>query len=763
MESPARVTMERSPPASSEAALGDGSGISPAVLAREAYALIRRHRPAFLAALLLVYGWGLLYYYSRQPIYEARASVLVHGTAETLSGKVVDTQDLLQGYLPTHTRLITSTIVLKRACEKLNARRGQDQTRLSPEALAGSLTVTWQKDTEILDIIYRTTQRKLAAGAVEAVVGAYMEVVNETHRTTSKDILQILTQQKEDLDRQISAKESQLLALQKSQGVLAVSENHGNLALSRVSALNQALTQTRVRKLELQSRYDAVLAARARGRGVDLLPARPGITPTAEPEVAGPGAEDARSSGLRRELLQDQLELQRLKGVYGPNHPRIKILDERVRLVRERAEQLDRESAAKTRTKAELAARARRQSEATALAALADELREAQDLERSLSDQFEKDKSQAVDFTRHQAPLGALETDLEQLRKVYDAIIDRIRQVNLGGDYGVITTQLIEPPCEPQEPIFPNLRKILQLCTFLGLTFGVAICYAFDRWHTSYRGPEDIALHLALPVVGHIPELPRSSAGVGELWLQDPSRSRSVEAEAFRNLRTALLLRSHPPRKLAITSCGTGDGKTLILANLAIAYAHLGMRTLLIDGDLRRPRLQHIFKLAEGPGLADFLQQPTSEPEYLERNIRQTALQHLDVLPSGTRSANPGELLTGTNLGALFSWAEQRYQRILCDVSPILAVSDCALLGRWLDGILLVVRGDRNDRIQAARARDLLRSMNCPVIGVVVNRLQPRSAYGYTYYQSYHSSFYVRSTDDRPGEGAAGGPAEKAA
>jgi polysaccharide biosynthesis transport protein len=721
-----------------------------------AFALVGRHKACFAATLVLVYGWGTLYYYSRQPLYEARASVLVHATGETLSGKLVDNQDyLLQAYLPTHLRLITSSVVLKRAVDKLKQTDVPNLTSLSAEALAGSLSVSLQKDTEILDITYRTTSPHGAARIVESVVAAYMDVVNETHRNTARDILQILTQQKKDLDQQINAKEAQLLALQKSHGVVETGENRGNLALSRVSALNQALSQTRVRRLELQTRYDAVLAARARGQASDPTLDRLGAPRAPDLGPVRPGTESSESSNLQRELLQDQLELERLRSVYGSKHPKIRLLEERMSVVSALAERADKEAARKMRAELELAAQARRRSEAGALQALADELQEMKGLERNLGEQFEMEKALAADFTSHQAPLAALQIDLEQLHKVYDAVIDRIRQIHLEGGYSVLATQLIEPPREPQGPVFPNLIKIMQFCTFLGLFLGLAVCYIFDRWHLRYHSPEDIALHLGLPVLGHIPVLARTSGHKVELWLQHPSHSQSMEAEAFRSLRTALLLCGKPPTKLAITSCGTGDGKTLIVTNLAIAYAQMGMRTLLIDADLRRPRLQRLFDLKEGSGLADLLQQPALQPESVEQSIRQTPLQHLDVLPSGTRTSNPGELLASGNLGAIFSWAERHYQRILCDVSPILAVSDCALLGRWLDGVLLVVGGDQNDRVQTARARALLRSMNCPVTGVIVNRVRSRSAYGYAYYPGYYASFAARSQGGSPDTEAA--------
>jgi len=138
-------------------------------------------------------------------------------------------------------------------------------------------------------------------------------------------------------------------------------------------------------------------------------------------------------------------------------------------------------------------------------------------------------------------------------------------------------------------------------------------------------------------------------------------------------------------------------------------------------------------------------------------------VRHLDVLPGGSRSSNPGELLASANLAEVFSWAEQRYERILCDVSPILAVADCALLGRWLDGILLVVGADESDRVRTARARDLLRSMKCPLVGVVVNRLHARSAYGYSYCQSYSSPVPLQPERLSPGTAENAAPFDKAA
>jgi capsular exopolysaccharide synthesis family protein len=355
----------------------------------------------------------------------------------------------------------------------------------------------------------------------------------------------------------------------------------------------------------------------------------------------------------------------------------------------------------------------------------------------------------ALQFNARRAPFVALEIELKRLRSFYETINLRIRQLNLGGDVGAITTQILEPPQEPTQPVFPNLKKIGLISTILGMFLGLALCYGFEWWDTGYRGPEDIAQHLGLPVVGHIPEIRHGHADVVLERLME-GNTRSAEAEAFRTLRTALMLSTPVPRKFSITSPVPGDGKTLIGANLAISFAKSGLRTLLIDGDLRRSRMHQIFELSGEPGLSHLLQQDGLMDRHLWAAICATKIHKLDVLPTGPNPPlNPAELLSGESFAKIIAWAESRYDRIICDSPPILAVSDCALIGRLLDGALLVIHVDKNDRVIASRARDALRSMNCPLLGVIINGLRAGSTYGYGYYHKPGYYGYDSSPDEK--------------
>jgi capsular exopolysaccharide synthesis family protein len=727
-----------SPPEGTQ--LAESVGASTAAILKQTMALVRRRRGLFIAGLFVVYTLGGIYYASRDFVYEARASILVHPLGDALSGR----SDEGQNFMPTHIRLVTTTAVLDRAIEKMKLKdqeleESHDWPGVDP--LAESLKVTSQKDTEILEIAYRTKNKSSAVPILEAVVGAYLDFVNETHRSTSRDILQILTQQKDELDKQLREKESALLALQEKEGILTTEDEKNNVAMMRVRSVNDSLTQARVRRLELEARAQALKLAIERKEPVDAFLIR--YLDRMGPDlIAGSlGLHQNTQNFLfqqdivRRSIVADQLDLQRLTNIYGPKHPKVQMLEEKIRLTSQ--------SLTPEKMTPELKSLNQKELQDLAMLLIESDIKEAKNLEEDLRRQCEVEKAVALEANARHAPFVALEMDLSRLRNFYDTVNLRIRQVNLGGDAGAVTTQVIEPPLEPQSPVSPDLRKVTLACTILGVLFGLALCYLFEWWDTGYRGPEDIVQHLNLQVVGHVPRMTASKEGMALELIMDHT-PRSIEAEAFRTMRTAMMLCDSPPRKFTITSPEPGDGKTLILTNLAIAFAKSGLRVLLVDCDLRRPRLRELFELPRSPGLSKLLQDPDFKEEDLQKSIEQTKVSNMDILPSGSNPPNPTELLTGTRFGQILDWADSRYDRILCDAPPILAVSDCALIGRRLDGAFLVIRADKNDRVMARRARDTLHAMNCNVLGAIVNSLFTGDTYGYAYYRksSYYSKYH---------------------
>lgn len=723
----------------------DSLGVSTAGILKDALLIIRRRKGLLLAGVGVAFLLGTIYFLSRDTVYETRSSILVHPLGDALSGR----NDERANFMPTHIRLVTGKAVVERAVERLKMSRPDRADWPMPDGLADSLKATSQKDTEILEIAYRTKDKGDAVPVLETVVGAYLDFVNETHRSTSRDILQILTQQKDELDRQLRAKEKELLTLQESGDVLSSEDDKNNVALARFASINNAFTQASMRRLELEARHQALKKTIARGESIDAYLIRDldriGRETVAQCLGLRLDSEnyEFHQSAERRAIANDQLELQQLSAVLGPNHPRLLLLQERIRLASQsmRNERLTPEQKVKNQ----------QALQNLALLLLESDIKETKIVETDLKNQCQIEKVAAVEFSAKRAPYVALEMELKRLRGFYDTLNLRIRQVDLGGDAGAISTQVIEPAQEPTSPVEPNWRKIALVCTLMGLLFGVSLCYLFEWWDTSYRGPEDIAQHLGLAVFGHVPRMTQQQEGnVFELVME--RAPQSAAAEAFRTVRTALMLSDAPPKKFTITSPEPGDGKTLVLTNLAVAFAKSGLRVLLIDADLRRPRLREIFQLPRSPGLSDLLQRAQVSEVDVIGSIQKTQVTNLDLLHSGVNPANPTELMTSDRFHTILAWAENHYDRILCDTPPILAVSDCALIGRQLDGAFLLIRADKNDRLMAARARNALRAMNCNVLGVIVNSLVSGDAYGYMYYRksSHYSSYYQQNSEAAP-------------
>ncbi len=204
-------------------------------------------------------------------------------------------------------------------------------------------------------------------------------------------------------------------------------------------------------------------------------------------------------------------------------------------------------------------------------------------------------------------------------------------------------------------------------------------------------------------------------------------------------------------RRLVLSSSEPGDGKTTVSANLGMVFAQSGKRTLLIDADMRRPGLSALLDLRGQRGLSSVLRDSAALDESLQANLHVAVVPNLDVLASGPRPRNPAELLTGDRFSELVSWADENYDQILID-SPPAIVSDAAIIGRLTDGVVLVVRPEKNRRRTVLRAAEGLAALGTRVLGVVVNRLvdenrEDYTGYGYGYGYGYSYRYGAEGHD----------------
>lgn len=266
---------------------------------------------------------------------------------------------------------------------------------------------------------------------------------------------------------------------------------------------------------------------------------------------------------------------------------------------------------------------------------------------------------------------------------------------------------------------------------------GHELVYVLDILDDRFRSVEEMQAQLRAPVLAMVRQL-KMIGQPGAESLQVHAQPDAAESEAFRTLRTALSLTEPPPSRLVISSAEPGDGKTTVLANLAVSFAQSAKRTLLIDADLRRPGLTGLLDLKGREGLSNLIRGHRDVAELAASCVRPSGIEDLDVLPSGPRPPNPAELLASPRFMDLLAWAEAVYDRVLIDSPPALAASDTAIIGRLVDGVVLVVQPEKNRRRLVMRAAESLTGLKIQLVGVVINRLaSPKDGGYYGYHDGY--------------------------
>jgi len=323
----------------------------------------------------------------------------------------------------------------------------------------------------------------------------------------------------------------------------------------------------------------------------------------------------------------------------------------------------------------------------------------------------------------------------DELRKDFQKA--RMAEAVEAGDVDVVDLADV-----PYAPVLTASAVKLALGVLLGLMLGLIFAYLLEALNTSIRRPEDLEAVLHVPGLAVIPRITGGSAGRRSRLrallgsgkkgreeagsLMSGAQTFSIGIEAFRNLRTSLIWSDggESLKSLVVTSAAPGEGKTLTAANLAVTLAYDGLRVLLVDCDIRRPRVHGLFRLPRSPGLMELLttsRSPSGETLAPVEVIRNTSITGLSVLTCGALPSNAANLLSSTRMRILLQELQAQYDIIVLDTPPVLATADAGIVASLTDGVLLVVRAGTTDRNAAQRAHQQLANVGARVIGTVLN------------------------------------------
>jgi capsular exopolysaccharide synthesis family protein len=698
---------------------------------------------------------GGLFYAQRRPLYQSSAQVLIiKKRPEALSGGAGLTR--FEDYVSTHLALIKSPLLV-----------GQAVTRGNLQALptfAGSADPTAQiigalivgRDntsggtggSDVVNLSYRGPVAEDCPVVVKALLASYQEFLEKTYKTANEDARDVLLHKVEELQKKLTKMEQDYLQFrEKTPHHLLKGPDGGSAQQTRLAAIETERSALALQRAKVQSRLSALESALQEKRSPEALSAMiaawssQGRTEDARKAPAGLSSGDEL-------LLPLLLEEKTLLADYGPDHPRVRAVRDKIQL---------------TRT---VLARPAEGPPPDSVAAYADYLgHQLRDLERS-EEALTGLLTREVEQTRKQADYeisdAQYRNDLARTRQFHDTLLKQLDGLSLVKDFGGFDARVLAE-AQVGSQVEPKAANVFPVAILIGLVVGVGLAYLAELSDKSFRSPEDIRRRLGLPVVGHIPLMAPAGGPADDLdpMLASHHQPQSVEAEAYRGVRTALYFsvggKDH--KVIQITSPGVGDGKTTLASNLAVSMAQSGKRTLLIDADFRRPRQHKVFGLAADVGLASVI---TGDAE-LAAAVQPTAIPNLSLLPCGPRPFNPAEVLTQPRLKELLDATRGQYDFILIDTPPLLAVSDPSIVAPRVDGVLLTVRISKTARPQAVRAREILDGLGAKTLGVVVNRAGSRpGTYGYApgYSYSYHDSYsyhYTPAPEEAESPGGARG------
>ena len=586
------------------------------------------------------------------------------------------------------------------------------------DALLARLSVDPIKESRLVTVSFDDADPERARRVLSAVINSYLERnvddVALSNTTASKWLQEQLSKLKKDLEKS----ELALHEFKKEKRILSVSlDDQNNMLGDEIKQLNAALTQVRTQREHVQSRAQELSK-------VDR--SDPVALPAAEL------LENGLLTTLRGNYISAKSDLASIqKSGKGDNHPDV------------------RASAARVATTRDALLKEIKNVQDAVGGNLRALTREAGGLKR-LNDGA---KQRALDINILEIEYRRLERTKVNNEKLFGVVLERTKETQLASMMRFNNIRVVEEARATAGPVKPRVPLNIGLGVMAGVLLGLITAFARDQLDRSVKTSDDVERELGLSFLGSLP----LSGGPGSAKrdisdrpeMQAHDQPTSALAEAARGIRTNLLFMSpdKPYARLLVTSPSPGEGKTTVASTIAIAMAQAGQRVLLVDCDLRRPRLHKVFGRKNDLGLTSV----TIDPSKLDHEALKTEVENLYVLPSGPRVPNPAEFLQSDALTALLNRLGDQFDRVVIDSPPASIVSDATILGTRVDGVVYVVRSSKTQRDVAKKGLRSLRDVGAPVVGGVLNALDlVRLGYG-KYSNYYQYGYYGRHEDETDG------------
>lgn len=679
--------------------------------------LLHKHGWIIAGCVALTLAVSFLYALSRPHLYRSTATIAIDRDSsasvplnKSFASALGDADDYSVS-LETQVRVLQSRTLALGVIRRLglghNAEFMRDANRSFPslqdtdpesvavEALLYGLSVKPVKNTRVVEVTFTGRDRNLNAQIVNALVDAFIDDNIRSRYEAANRAAKFLSTQLSELRTKVGESQQKLVAYEREHNIIMVDEKQ-NVVTAKLDDLNKQLTAAEENRMEKEATFQAISAG-----SLDRLP-------------EGKSGEALESLYIRQAELKN--EYAQATTTYGPNHPKVLELTNRLRAM---------DGSIQTELK-----RLRDRAELEYQVSLR--------RERKLRSAFEAQTAEANRLKESTIQYGLLKRESDADRQLYDNLEERMKEAGVAAGLRSTNIRLIDPAQAKGLPISPNFARTAYIGLFVAFLFSAAVVGIRESMDRALRDPAEVESFTAMPSLAIIPQH-HPSPRLLSTQLEDIikvaclTEPKSAIAEAYRALGTSILLSSPELKTLLISSPLPGEGKTMTAANAAVVIAQQGKRVLLVDADLRKPGVHLEFGIANNSGLAELLSGSAAEECAIQQLDR---LSNLSIIAAGSSQAMAAEMLGSAKMRELMQSWRTRYDYVILDTPPMLAVTDAVRLSSQADSVLLVIRSGQTSRDALARACDLLNQASVPVLGIVVNAVSSRSAG--SYYYGYH-------------------------
>lgn len=752
---PGELAMALGPPAGHGGGYGPGygagygQGIGDGVHLLDYVRVLHKRRWTATTAFLLVVGTVAIYTFTATPIFAARTQILIENeTTNVVKFEEVYEQNKALDYYQTQYRLLQSRALARRTltAEKLwdhpllapggssgaslnpidwigaGARfvtglfaTAQNSTPEEPDAtetatqsrivdrFLGGLSVSPVRNSRLVDVTYRSADPALSARVANGLAKQYIDQNLEFKFLATKEATEFLNARTAEQRKAVEQSEQALQKYRERTGAVAL-EDRQNIVVQRLSDLNAAVTRARTERIEKESVYDQIRAIQGDRAAVDTFPA-------------------ILNSVFIQQLKAQLNELQREKAQraekLGARHPDMVKVQSAIETT-------------ETRINAEVQ---------KVVQALRNDYLAAQSNERALQNSLDQQRAEAQELNRASIQYGALQRDATSNQTMFSGLLERSRETGISGELKTNNIRIVDEAETPRSAASPNKLTNMALGLFGGSLLGIGLAFFFEYLDSRIKQPEEIKSYLGLPLLGMIPLFAtKDTTGpplIGNGMPNDFS-------EAFRSIRTNILFSSADAgsKTVVITSTGPGEGKSVVSANIAMSLALAGQRVLLIDADMRRPKIHELFGLALEPGLSNVMVGDSKASE----TVKRTLTPNLWLMAAGKHPPNPAELLGSRRFKDFLASLSDHFEWVIIDSPPVMAVTDASIIAHGATGVVFVVGSEMTHKGSAKAALEQLDSAKAKYIGGILNRVDVRrnSYYYNRYFKKDYQAYYTK-------------------